>query len=125
MRQSVRAAIWAFISALTILVVGAVLPFWTVWHFSSWEGLGRPGPLWEALGQVQATRRAAANGSDFWHLQWDNLVKGVSLLTLAGFVFWGVYRVGIRRGRSDEACDFADGPSGSLTDGRAPLSGYH
>jgi hypothetical protein len=103
-------------SALVVIGVGAALPIWTAWYFSPWEGLGRPAPLWEAVGRVPATRREAPN--QFWRLQERNLVFGLALVLVSAGVGWGTYRVMTRRGSSEEARDFVEGPAGSLPDGR-------
>lgn len=103
--------------ALVAFGVGAVLPIWTAWYFSPWEGNGYSAPLWEAISRVPATRREAPD--QFWRLQETNLVLGLALLMVAAGVGSGTYRVLARRGPSEESRDFAEGPAGSVPDGRA------
>lgn len=111
-----RATSWAVGAALVVFGAGAALPIWTAWYFSSWEGIGHSGPLWTAIGQVPATHREEPN--QFWRLQETNVVLGVALILVATAVGWGTYRTLARRGLSQVARDFVEGPAGSLPDGR-------
>jgi hypothetical protein len=112
-----RAATRAVGYALLVFGVGAALPIWKVWYFGAWEASAYPGALWEAVGRIPATSREAPN--QFWDMQEWNLVLLVALLLVATGVGWAAYRALVRRGYSEEARDFVEGPAGSLQDGRA------
>lgn len=104
-------------AALAVFAAGAALPIWSAWYFSDWEGNGYQGPLWTAVGQMPATWRAVGPNK-FWDSQGTNLALGAVLVLLAAGVGYRRYRAGICRGNSEEARDFAEGPAGSLPDGR-------
>jgi hypothetical protein len=112
-----RAVIWAIGAASAVFGAGAALPVWSAWYFGTWEATGSSGPLWEAVGRMPATWRAVGP-YEFWDLQGTNLVLGAVLVLLAAGAGYWRYRSGTRRGHSEEAHDFAEGPAGSVPDGR-------
>ena len=107
--QNPRAAKRALVYALLVFGVGAALPIWSAVYLSPWEGNGYPASLWVAVGSDR-----------FLDLQERNPVLLVALLLVSAGVGWGTYRNMTRRGYSEEARDFVEGPAGSLPDGRTP-----
>lgn len=87
-----RAVMCGSCAALTVLVVGSLLPIWGAWHFSPWEGVGTHGTLWRALSQFPSNVRDAGPYPGLLKLHESNLVQGMIFLAVAAgaglSVFW-------------------------------------
>jgi hypothetical protein len=122
MRRRVPPSVWAFGTALLVLVVGTALPLGDVCHFSQWEGHSRRAALWEALYWLPQTRREATD-AEFWGCEDRTLTNAGILLVVTAVAGCFAGWVARRRGRPPEAGDYRESPSGSLPDGRAgPLA---
>ena len=98
--------VWAFGTALLVLVVGATLPLGDVCHFSQWEGHRRSSSLWEAFYWLRQTRREATE-AEFWGCEERTLTNaGILLAVTAGAGCVAGWLAG-RRGRPPEAGDYA------------------
>jgi hypothetical protein len=74
--------------------------------------VGGPGT---SLGELAGV----AECDEFWRLQHRTLTNAGALLLASVGVGIIVYRVGMRRGRSEESADYKETPAGAVPDGRA------
>ena len=119
MRRRLLFATCAVVAAALTFRAGAAMLGGTIWRFGSWENLGRGTSLWEALPHIPESRRLARSDDEFWDLQGDTLANAGGLLLVAVGVGIIVYRVGVRRARTDEPADYKETPAGAVPDGRA------
>jgi hypothetical protein len=78
-----QAVFWAGCGASAVLLIWSCLPVWTVWHINTWEGVGYPGTLWQALAQLPSNQRNADPYPDLWALHGSNLMQGAIVVVLA------------------------------------------
>src|SRR5262249_45727503 len=62
-----------------VLLVGSLLPIWTAWHFTPWEGLGEFVTLWRALGAFPDTVQNVGITQQLCDLYRSDLIQGLIL----------------------------------------------
>jgi len=97
MPSQMRDVIWGAGAATGVLLVGSLLPIWRAWYFSSWEGVGYPATLWEALAQLPANARDVGSTSALCDLHLGNLIQGGILQVMALDIGVGGYRLAAAR----------------------------
>jgi hypothetical protein len=77
------AALCAVCSGLTLLLIGSLLPIWTAWHFTTWEGVGSRATFWKALSDFPDTVQNVGVSLKLWDLYREDLIQGVILLAVS------------------------------------------
>jgi hypothetical protein len=118
MRRKLIAGISAIGASAALFRLGAAVVSGVTWQLGEWDNLGTVTSLWEGLRGLPACWRDSRDMDEFLDLQERNIVNLGLLLLPVIAVGLAIYRLGTRRKRADELCDYRDETRGAALDGR-------
>jgi len=74
---------FAFRFALIVFAVFSVLPVWTAWYFSSWEGLGVLASFWTMLISIPRAAEQVRASDMVFEFYGPEFVKLIGLVTVS------------------------------------------